>query len=214
MISGVIGPPDEWLRTACVSIPKALVNVPAEHLDGLLGRPIPAADGIGGLLIDFVTDLCDHGPSFRPADGPRVGMALLDLISALLNNALETGLADVRDKSGRNALIRRIMAFIQQHLREPDLTPSAVASAHYISVSHLHRLFQTQGLTVTAWIRRQRLERARSDLADPSLRDVPIHAIATAWGFAHPADFSRAFRRAFGSSAINFRRKVCRQLAS
>ncbi|MEU6718391.1 helix-turn-helix domain-containing protein [Nonomuraea sp. NPDC046802] len=188
--------------------------MPVEHLEELLGRAIPAEDGIGGLVIDFVTNVCDHGPYLRPTDGPRVGMALLDLISALLLNASKTEFAGAFDMSHRKTLIRHITAFIQRHLREPGLTPGAVASAHHISVSQLHRLFHSHGLRVAAWIRRQRLERARSDLADPALRDVPIHAIATAWGFTHPADFSRAFRRAFGSSASDFRRQADRHPAS
>ncbi|WP_344884529.1 helix-turn-helix transcriptional regulator [Nonomuraea antimicrobica] len=202
------------LQSACVAVPKALVNVPAKDLDELLCRPITSTGGIDRLLIAFVTDLCDHGPGFRPADGPRVGMALLDLVCALLLNSLETTSTAAHDNPRLSAFTRRIKAYIQQNLREPGLTPGAVATAHHISVSYLHRLFQRHGHTVTAWIRQQRLERARSDLADPALRDVPIQAIAEAWGFSHASDFSRAFRRAFGSSASTFRRQVHRQQAS
>lgn len=82
-----------------------------------------------------------------------------------------------------------------------------IAAAHHISVSHLHRVFQEQqrGETVASWIRRQRLEGARRDLADPALRTTPIHTIAARWGLPRASDFTRAHRRAYGMSPMEYR---------
>ncbi|MEW2395856.1 helix-turn-helix domain-containing protein [Streptomyces sp. NPDC046862] len=66
----------------------------------------------------------------------------------------------------------------QRNLGEPELSPRAIAEAPHTSVSHLHRLFQDHGTTVSTLIRRHRLEHARRDLIDPRLRDVPVHRIA------------------------------------
>ncbi|MET7334973.1 helix-turn-helix domain-containing protein [Nonomuraea sp. NPDC005650] len=191
---------------ATVIIPKPLLSLPTGRMDRILGRSIPGDDGIGALLAGFVATLTGKGAgSYRPADGPRVGMALLGLVDALFAHALESDSA-----FPARALTLRVQAFIQQHLREPGLTPGALAAAHHISPSYLHRLFQEQGTTVSAWIRTQRLVRARRDLADPVMRDTPIHAIAAGWGFSHPADFSRAFRKAFGISPKDFRHDALR----
>ncbi|MFB4293491.1 helix-turn-helix domain-containing protein [Nonomuraea sp. ATR24] len=191
-------------QTAAVTIPKALIPLPDEHVDRVLGRRIPARDGLGALLAGFVTDVADTAASCTPADRPRIGMALLDLVSALLASTLE-GDGGPAPHAHRQALTLRIQASVLRRLGEPDLSPGALAAAHHISVSYLHRLFQEQGTTVVAWIRSQRLERARRDLADPALRHVPIHGIAARWGFSHAADFSRAFRRAYGASPRDFR---------
>ncbi|MGP3935596.1 helix-turn-helix domain-containing protein [Nonomuraea sp. KM88] len=190
--------------SACVIVPKALVQPPA----GLTCREVPATSGIARLLADFVTDVWNDREGLRPADGPRVGMALVGLVSALLHHLGEGGHGGMRQRSGRDVLDQRIRTFIQWHLRDPDLTPGRVAAAHNISLSHLHGLFAEQDLTVSAWIRRQRLERARRDLADPALRGVSIQDVSAAWVFSHPADFSRAFRRAFGLSPSGFRRRA------
>ncbi|MFD0385553.1 helix-turn-helix domain-containing protein [Streptomyces stramineus] len=61
-----------------------------------------------------------------------------------------------------------------------------MAAAHHISLSYLHRLFETEATTVAAWIRHQRLERARHDLGDTTQRHIPVHAIAARWGFPAP----------------------------
>jgi AraC-like DNA-binding protein len=102
----------------------------------------------------------------------------------------------------QRAFALRIQSYIVAHLHDPDLTPGVVAAAHHISVSHLHRLFQTYGVTVSAWIRQQRLERACRDLADPTVR---VNRIAEQWGFTHHAVFTRAFRAAYGIAPSEYR---------
>ncbi|PYC79541.1 hypothetical protein C7C46_14400 [Streptomyces tateyamensis] len=104
----------------------------------------------------------------------------------------------------------RPAAFIQRNLHDPELSPSAIAGAHHISVSYLHRLFtqESQGETVAAWIRRQRLEKARRDLADPALCTLPVHAVAARWGIPRAADFSRGFRAAYGLSPTEHRQRA------
>ncbi|MET9083466.1 helix-turn-helix domain-containing protein [Streptomyces sp. NPDC004237] len=66
----------------------------------------------------------------------------------------------------------------------------------------LHHLCE---LTVAAWIKAQRPTHCRHDLADPGLCRLPVHAIAARWGFAQSADFSRAFRAAYGTTPTGFR---------
>lgn len=105
------------------------------------------------------------------------------------------------------ALTERIRAFIRQNLHDPELTPPVIAAVHHISLSYLHRLFQEEvrGETVAAWIRSQRLEGARHDLADPALHATPIHAIATRWGLPRSSGFTRVFRTAYGLSPREYR---------
>ncbi|MGC7103060.1 AraC family transcriptional regulator [Amycolatopsis lurida] len=186
------------------SIPKALLPLPPGRVEQMLGRRISGREGIGALLADLLTRLLTDTGSYRPADGPRLATVVLDLVAALLAHLL-----DAEDRlppeTRRRALTRRIQAFIHQHLHNPHLTPGDVAAAHHISTSYLHRLFQDEETTVAAWIRRQRLERARRDLTAPALRATPIHRIATRWGFTHPATFTRAFHAAYGMSPTQHR---------
>jgi AraC-like DNA-binding protein len=103
-----------------------------------------------------------------------------------------------------------VKTFIQRHLHDPELTPAAVAAAHHISVSYLHRLFRDQDTTVSGWIRQQRLDHVRRDLDDPAQSAVPLHEVAARRGFAHPAVFSRAFRAAYGIPPSDYRQLALR----
>ncbi|MFD7923854.1 helix-turn-helix domain-containing protein [Streptomyces sp. NPDC059740] len=53
-------------------------------------------------------------------------------------------------------------------------------------------------MPVSAWIRHQRLERARLDLSRPGLEAAPVYNIASRWGFKDHATLSRAFRSVYG----------------
>lgn len=109
------------------------------------------------------------------------------------------------DRNGGAELLPRIRSFILGHLGDPRLDPASVAAAHHISVRSLHRLFQSQGLTVVGFIRHQRLEGVRRDLTDPGLRGKPIHAVAARWGFPRAAEFTRAFRASYGVTPSDYR---------
>ena len=96
-------------------------------------------------------------------------------------------------------------SFIDRRLHDPVLGPTTIAAAHHVSTSYVHKLFAGAGTTVTTWIRAQRLEHARRDLSDPAMAAVPVHHIATRWGFAHHSTFTRAFRSAYGMAPRDFR---------
>ncbi|GAA2583242.1 helix-turn-helix domain-containing protein [Streptomyces tubercidicus] len=184
--------------------PKALLPLPPDMAPRLVGAPVSAREGMGALLARFLTQLTADTTAYQPSDGPRLGTVLNDLVAALFAHLLEAG-DRLPPETRRRALTLRIQAFIREQLRDPYLTPATIAAAHHISTSYLHRLFRDEDATVAEWIRRRRLEAARRDLTDPALRAVPIHAIATRWGFPRAADFSRAYRAAYGTTPKDHR---------
>ncbi|WP_433854934.1 helix-turn-helix domain-containing protein [Streptomyces kronopolitis] len=195
-------------RGTGVYVPRELMPLPAKSVEKLINRPMSGREGVGALLVQFLTQVVRDSGSYRPADGPRLGTVALDLIAMLFAHALEAE-DTLAPEARRRSLLLRIKGFIQHRLPDPDLTPGAVAAAHHISLSYLYRLFEDEEATVAAWIRRQRLERARRDLADAALRSTPVHAIATRWGFPRAADFTRAFRTTYGMPPTTYRNEAC-----
>ncbi|MER6346532.1 AraC family transcriptional regulator [Streptomyces sp. NPDC001595] len=192
-----------------VDFPKALLPGPPGQVEKLLRRGLSVQDGTGALVADFLAGLDRQAEHLRTSDAPRLGTVLLDLVSALFAHTLDTEAA-LPQETRHEVLARQVRTFIRRNLHDPELTPRVVASAHHISLSHLHRVFtqQSQGETVAAWIRGQRLERARHDLADPSLRTLPIQTVAARWGIPRASDFTRAFRTAYGISPSEHRHQT------
>lgn len=107
----------------------------------------------------------------------------------------------------RSDLLRaRMRRFAQERLGDPELGPEQIAAAHFVSTRYVHKLFAATGSGVSAWIREQRMERARDDLRQSG--DASIGSIASRWGYCDPASFSRAFRQTYGCSPRDMRRQA------
>ena len=196
-------------RTLMLHFPKAALPLRHERLECLLARRLPTCAGMNAILARYLTSIASavEQDEVGEPETERLGRVALDLAAAAL--AIQVGAEDrLTPETRRQALLSQIEAFIGHNLGDSGLTPTVIAARHNISLGYLHRLFQPRELTVAAWIRHQRLERCRADLADPRLRLRPVHAVGARWGFRNPADFSRAFRAAHGMPPGDYRRQA------
>lgn len=194
---------DGDFRTLVLMFPHSLIDLPVEAVGWLTAVRMPGDVGLGRLISPFMVRLADNLEALSGSNGLRLAHNAVDLVTTLFNGEL-----DLKIDAGRSPhelLLARIHDYIEAHLGDPELTPTTIASAHFISTRHLHDLFQEIGTTVSASIRQRRLERCRRDLHDPVLADRPVTAIAARWGFTDAAHFSRAFRAAFGQSPSGYR---------
>ncbi|MFF4476479.1 hypothetical protein ACFY1A_05480 [Streptomyces sp. NPDC001520] len=68
---------------------------------------------------------------------------LLNLTAALFAQVTDAE-ESLPSETHQQVLALRIRSFISQRLHDTELDPAAIAAAHHISVSHLHRIFQEQ----------------------------------------------------------------------
>ncbi|MER7582472.1 AraC family transcriptional regulator [Kitasatospora sp. NPDC097691] len=197
-----------------VDFPVSALPLPPDRARELMGRGFSRREGTPALLADFLVGLDRQAALLGPAEAPRLGTVVVDLVSAWLARELEAEAA-LPDDARRRVIVEQVRAFVRRNLHDPGLTPSVIAAAHHISVSYLHRVFtqHTQGETVAAWIRARRLEKAHRDLADPALRALPVHAVAARCGIPRPSDLSRAFRAAYGLSPSEHRHRALSERA-
>jgi AraC-like DNA-binding protein len=136
------------------------------------------------------------------ASAATIGEATLDLVRAMISSA---GQDDLRTNSVMHETRHtRIVAFIQQNLADPGLSPERIAREQHISVRQLYKLWTHNELSLSEWIMSERLEGARRALAVPAPPGT-IGTIARRWGFADSTHFSRRFRRAYGLSPREWR---------
>ena len=189
-------------ETDCVRL---YLRVPRWMMENRLRtREIPVAQKIAGATVPGAT-------LSRLAQTLYDDAALMerDEIAGALDSYFETLASSVRGYELRSwastELKRRILHFIDAHIGEPTLGPSAIAGAMEISLRHVHRVFSMTGNSVGDYIRSLRLEQCRKDLLDPRLRSKSITEIAFSRGFCDAAHFSHAFRKQYGVSARSFR---------
>jgi AraC family transcriptional regulator len=98
----------------------------------------------------------------------------------------------------------RVLVHIQQHLDEP-LALEELGRLAFLSPYHFHHVFTGMlGESLGSHVRRLRLERAAWRL---KLTETPVVQIAFEAGYDSHEAFSRAFRKAFGLSPVQFRKR-------
>jgi AraC-like DNA-binding protein len=195
------------VRVLAIAFPRQLLPLRADDTTKLTAVGLNADDGPGALFSSTARQLARHLDHFDVASGVRVGTATLDLLTVALAGRLDRGGGLPPDVPQR-VLIVRMRAFIEDQLADSDLTPSAIARAHHVSLRYLYKLFEGEQKSVAGLIKERRLERCRRDLLDPSLRHLPVSAIAARWGMPNAAHFSHAFRAAYGMAPVEYRRLV------
>ncbi|MFF7098393.1 helix-turn-helix domain-containing protein [Streptomyces rubradiris] len=187
-----------------MEVPKALLPSTRHKMSALTTCRLSEDEGFGVLLGQFLRHVAANTASYGRSDGPRLAIVAVDLLSAMFAHVLDDG-RSLQPETRRRTLVLSIRAFILRQLHDPLLAPPVIAAAHHISVSHLHRLFQDEDDSVASFVRSQRLEHARRDLADPAQSTVPMHEVAARWGFTQQSVFSRSLRSAYGISPREYR---------
>ncbi|MFE5583155.1 AraC family transcriptional regulator [Kitasatospora sp. NPDC056531] len=203
------GPAEPRVEGVGIDVPAAMLSIPRRQVRGLLGQGLLGRNGAGALLLEFLRGLHRQAAVLRPAEASRIGVVLVDLVAAWMARELDAE-HTLSPDARRRALVENVRSFIRHNLHDIGLTPSEVAAAHHISVSYLHRLFtqESQGETVAAWIRGQRLKKAHRELADPALCAVPVHVVAARCGIPRAPEFCRAFKSAYGLSPSEHRHRA------
>lgn len=187
----------------CISVPAEQIGLPTDVLR-TSARQLRTSP-LYGLFQRHLLGLA-HTTEAVAADPAAAGVASasVELLRALLASAAH----DVRFERSTVAatLLVQVRAYVQQHLREADLTPATVAKVHNVSERHLFRVCAAADFSLEQWIIGRRLDGAHEELARASSVTVPISSIARRWGFRDPAHFTRRFKAAYGLTPREWRR--------
>ncbi len=190
-----------------------MLRVPAvmmkEHLPSpeyFCGRRLPAREGMTDMVAAATRMLSDRLESVRsPAFQERIARHLLDMIATSYAVAFDSHITCSSNVSGRHA---KVKLHIEQHLRDPELSPCLIAEKLKLSPRYLRMIFASSSETVSAYILRRRLEECARQMADPRWSGHSITQIAFSWGFNSAPHFTRSFRERFSVSPRQYRQQL------
>lgn len=180
---------EEDFRFLVALFPQQAVQFRRKDVEELAAIRMDGSGGVGSMVSSFLTSLSTNLEGLAAPTGARLSQIGLELIATLVDDQL----GELQTTS-TTALKRQIYTYMSDHLGDPDLSPSSIADANFISVRYLHSLFREEGTTVAAWIRAQRLERCRQELRDPTQAHLSVSEIAARWGMPDAGHFSKLFR--------------------
>jgi len=194
----------ERLDQYSLLIPYDVAQMHLPGIEDLCGLNIEGETGMGGILLSHLRQLHATIDTIEDCDRPAILRATVELTAAAFRPDREY----TQGTSFRRALVRRVQEHILQNLNNPDLGPQSVSTAFNFSVRYLHRLFNEFNISVSGWIKNQRLLRSRSDLESLTFDGLSITQIAFRNGFVDSSHFSRSFKSTFDMSPRDYRRKV------
>jgi AraC family transcriptional activator of tynA and feaB len=146
------------------------------------------------------------------ADGAPVERGVADLlVSAMLKAAAEVASALGAQVAPRQGIgeqrLAAIVAHLDMHLANPELSLATVAQSCQISPRYLCHLLKERGLSFSHLLWDKRLETAHGWLVTSNARHYSISEIALMTGFKSAAHFSRMFRNRYGASPRELRQR-------
>ncbi|XWZ86593.1 acetamidase/formamidase family protein [Paraburkholderia sp. A3RO-2L] len=187
------------------------VHIGPALLAARVAAPLPTEaiklTGDAGLL--FARMLCAAADTFETvvAADPKALQPIDSTITEFLATALIA--SQPPDLAGltqsRTAIFSRICERVDARLAEPGLSVASIASDEHVSTRYLQKLFEKSGTNFSVYLRTRRLERCRTDLANPLYSKLTVSDICYRWGFNDPSYFSHAFRQQFGISPSSYR---------
>jgi AraC-like DNA-binding protein len=179
-----------------LGIPYATWHLRASVLSERTGSPIASARGTAGIAAALLAEVMDRDEA---AAGESSHLA--DALVALTTSAF----AELDPRQDPSDVLDRVLVYARANLADPDLSLPVLARRHSVSVRYLQKRAQERAISISAWIRSERLRRIRADLGDPLFAGLGTAQIAGRWGIYEPTHLARLLRREFGVTAADLR---------
>ncbi len=203
------GLPHYWLTndrsvTVMVRVSGEILRAYLPTPEQFCGQHLGRATGLTGTVAAMVRELSDGvGPGLAPSYEDRVARYLLEMISMSYTMGVET-----RQDASAIAWQRRkdVIQFIEDNLRDPDLSPATISAGLRISPRYLRNVFASGGEKMSAYILRRRLEECARQMRNPAWHAHTLTEIAFSWGFNSAAHFTRTFHDKYGMAPREYRK--------
>ena len=196
----------DYLQSMYVEMPRSFLvdRCPIDKLESV--PALSFADGLGWAVAEFCKLLAFEADSVGDDVATKVAMEIADLLALCIN-------AEPNHKPSGKSLsskfrLQSLKSYIASRLDDPDLSPEIIAKGNRISVRYLHYLFKGTGISVSEWVRDQRLKRSHQKLTSVKFDDDSIADIAFSLGFNSSSHFTHLFKKKFGMPPRDARRKV------
>ena len=158
---------------------------------------ISADSGLGAVLQNFILSLARELGTAESGTNEVLSENLVNLIALSLSSTVVNSHL-TESECARDALVHRILQFIDANLFDPKLNNTAIAQSQGISIRYLNKLFQEREESVRELIVRKRLAVAHELLAVQESARPTVEQVAYQVGFSGAPHFSRAFKAHFG----------------
>ena len=179
-------------------------------LDAAAMRPIPADTEALRLLVHYAGALKNEDMLATPEIQSLISSHLQDL-AVLAIGATRDAETIASSRGVPAARLRAIKADIARNFADRNLSIDAVALRNGITPRYVSMLLESNATTFSEFVLAQRLHRTHQMLTDQRWSDRTVSSVAFDAGFGDLSYFNRAFRRRYGATPSDVRRKARRE---
>ena len=198
---------DDNAHFLVMQVPGRQVQAWEPYMQNAVARVFSARQGCGRMAMDLLRVALGEHAHLSESAARDAANAVMQMMGLDISERAG-GRADQEQAGLRQAQLRRVQQHILENLHDPELSPAMAAAALRVSRRYLYNLFAQASTTPADFILSARLERCRDMLCDAAQAARQIGDIAFRYGFSDAARFSHAFRRRYGVSPSEYRRRA------
>jgi AraC-like DNA-binding protein len=191
------------------ALPRSEMSALVPDLGAAYARQIPAENEALRLLVRYIETLHQAGPLKTPGLAQAAATHIVDL-AALAIGANADAAYEAQQRGVAAARLHAIKTEIRDNHGDSNLSVALIAVRHGVTPRYVHKLFERDGTTFSAFVLTSRLERALRMLKDLRFMTHTISAIAFECGFSDLSYFNRTFRRAYNATPSDIRHAALR----
>lgn len=157
------------------------------------------------LMLRNYLNTIDRDAVLQSAELRRLAVTHVHDLCALAIGASREAAEIASGRGLRAARLQALKADIATNLTDSSLSAASLARRHRVTPRYIHRLFESEGLTLSQFIRASRLALVHRNLVNPLLADRTIGSIAYDAGFGDLSTFNHEFRRRYGLTPSDLR---------
>jgi AraC-like DNA-binding protein len=192
------------VKIAGIRVPRSAIAPLVPKLENVTMRRITKDTSGLRLLRKYLDVVADDEALAASASQRLIVGHFYDLV-ALALGASSDAKALAADRTVGAVRLAAIRADILANLDDGKLNATAVATRHRLTVRYMHKLFESDGITYSEFVLRERLARAYCLLTNPLHSGRAISTIAFELGFNDLSYFNRTFRRRYSATPSEIR---------
>jgi AraC-like DNA-binding protein len=170
----------------------------------ICGRPMAINTGVRRLVYSSIMAFQRESSGMTDVEFRGATRVLGELVLFAFDNFADLS---TNTRSVRSSNLARAKRVMRARFTDTEFDISDVARECGISVRYLHELFHADGITVSEYLKQQRLQLARHMLENASSLTT-VTDVCFSCGFSNAAQFSTAFRQAFSVSPREVLRRI------
>jgi AraC-like DNA-binding protein len=191
-------------RFTSIALPRRLMSTLAPGAEDALARPTQLNAPVVPMLLNYL-DLVVAREALQAPELRRIATTHIQDLCALAIGASRDAVEIAKGRGLRAARLLALKADIAANLTNGRLSADVLAKRHRMTARYVHRLFESEGVTLSHFVRAARLARVYRNLANPQYAGHTIGALAFEAGFTDLSTFNREFRRHYGMTPSDLR---------